>query len=78
MTAPLPEPEPWPWSRPERCAWCNVRLAAVPDPPVEFQGQRYHQGGCVAAARTKASLSAPAEFEPWSRFEPWDEPEPEA
>lgn len=33
------------------CAWCGIRLCAIPDPPRHYEGMRFHPGGCVAAAR---------------------------
>jgi hypothetical protein len=37
------------------CGWCDIRLAAVPDQPREFDGRWYHPGGCVSAARNAAT-----------------------
>lgn len=33
------------------CGWCGIRLSAVPERPREFDGMRFHPGGCISAAR---------------------------
>jgi hypothetical protein len=50
----MPElyPDTVPIARVEnKCGWCGIRLAAIPDAPREYAGMYFHPGGCVAAAR---------------------------
>lgn len=48
------------------CDWCGLRLAAVPDAPVQWDGMWYHRTGCLDAARLKAGGYLPADYEPWA------------
>lgn len=48
----------------EPCAWCALRLAAVPDAPVQWDGKWYHRRGCLDAARLKAGGYLPADYVP--------------
>jgi len=36
------------------CGWCDIKLTAIPDAPREWEGEHYHPGGCIAAARGAA------------------------
>jgi len=61
------EPAAWGESglRPDHpCAWCGLRLAAVPDRPLEWEGAWYHRRGCYPTARMKRYGYLPAEYQP--------------
>lgn len=49
------------------CAWCSLRLGAVPDAPFRWEGRWYHRTGCYPAARMKRFGYLPADYEPITR-----------
>lgn len=62
------------WVRPlppadTRCAWCGLRLAAVPDAPSLWEGDWYHRRPCVAVARLRAGGFLPADYVPITELE---------
>lgn len=49
----------------ECCAWCGIRLAAVPETPIEWDEKLYHRGVCYSTARLKDASALPADYQPW-------------
>ena len=46
------------------CAWCKVRIGAVPDTPTYFEKQWYHTTGCYPAARMVHYGQLPRSYRP--------------
>lgn len=46
------------------CAWCRMRLAAIPDEPVLYKGWTCHPSCAQAAAAEEASNAADASCYP--------------
>lgn len=46
------------------CHWCGIRLCAVPDAPIRWEGHWYHKTGCYPAARLRHNGFLPTDYVP--------------